>query len=337
VAKKIIHTLVTPLQIGERKVDANVSLGIAMYPDHGADADTLMRNSDAAMYAAKRAQAGYRVFSAEMDQGSDQRLMLLADLRRAVAGEELVLFYQPKVDLTSNRIDGVEALVRWQHPTHGLLTPDKFISLAEQTGLIKPLTERVLTLALQQCARWRQSGLTLTMAVNVSTINIQDSEFPARVAELIQAAGVPASSLELEITETAVMLDPARAIDCITRLNALGLLIAIDDFGTGYSSMSYLKKLMIAKIKIDRSFVKDMTTHHHDGVIVRSTIELGHNLGLTVVAEGVENQASWDELKTLGCDAAQGYFFSRPVSADQFVEWLQNSEWGKRCVSSGSG
>ncbi len=328
VAKKILAALKPPLDVGGRNLDIGASLGIVMFPQHGEDADKLMREADAAMYNAKRTHGGFKVYSADIDQNNDERLTLQADLRRAIANNELVLHYQPKIDFQTDRVSGVEALVRWQHPKLGLIFPDKFIPLAEGSGLIKSLTYSVLRMALQQCDVWEKDGMALSMAVNISAINIQDPEFPDQVALLLSQAKVPAARLELEITETAVMTEPVRAVECIKKLRALGVQVAIDDFGTGYSSMAYLKELLVAKIKIDKSFVKDMAANHQDAVIVRSTVELGHNLGMKVIAEGVENQVVWDKLKALGCDSAQGYYMGRPVGAEQFIEWLRQSRWG---------
>ena len=327
-AKKILKALEAPLEISGQKIEISASLGIAMFPEHGDDPVVLLREADAAMYLAKQTHGGYKVYSKELGQGADDRVALQGELRRAIANNELVLHYQPKIDFGSDRVCGVEALVRWQHPIHGLLPPDKFIPLAEQTGLIKSMTQHILRIALRQCEEWQRAGLDLSVAVNISAINIQDAEFPDQVAKLLKESTVPPSRLELEITETAVMAEPVRAVSCIKRLSALGLQISIDDFGTGYSSMAYLKDLLVAKIKIDRSFVKDMAVNHNDAVIVRSTIELGHNLGLKVIAEGVETEGAWDRLKALGCDDAQGYYMSRPLPSDKFAEWLQQSPWG---------
>jgi len=328
VAKKILTAFKQPLDVGGRNLDIGASLGIVMFPQHGEDADKLMREADAAMYNAKRTHGGFKVYSADIDQNNDERLLLQADLRRAITNNELVLHYQPKIDFQTDRVSGVEALVRWQHPKLGLIFPDKFIPLAEGSGLIKSLTYSVLRMALQQCEVWQKDGLALSVAVNISAINIQDPEFPDQVGRLLADTTVPAARLELELTETAVMTEPVRAVECIKKLRALGVQVAIDDFGTGYSSMAYLKELLVAKIKIDKSFVKDMAANHHDAVIVRSTVELGHNLGMKVIAEGVENQVVWDKLKALGCDSAQGYYMGRPVGADKFIEWLRQSRWG---------
>ena len=332
--KKILRVLEEPADIAGQKIEIGASFGIVLYPEHGEEPEGLMRAADAAMYAAKQAHGGYKVYSRDLGQGADDRQTLQGELRHAIAHQELVLYFQPQIDFKSNRINGVEALVRWQHPKHGLLGPDKFIPLAEQTGMIKPLTYYVLRSALRHCEGWQRAGLDMSMSVNISAINIQDLEFPDQVAQILKEFSVPPGRLELEITETAVMSEPVRAVECIKKLSALGVLIAIDDFGTGYSSMSYLKELLVAKIKIDKSFVTDMAVNRNDAVIVRSTVELGHNLGLKVVAEGVETQAVWDKLSALGCDDAQGYYMSRPLSADAFAEWLQQSPWGRKMPGS---
>ncbi len=328
--KKILRALDEPVDIAGQKIEIGASLGIVLYPEHGEDPEVLMRAADAAMYAAKQVHGGYKVYSKDLGHGVDNRQTLQGELRHAIAHNELVLYFQPQIDFKSNRINGVEALVRWQHPKHGLVAPDKFIPLAEQTGMIKPLTYHVLRSALRHCEGWQRAGLDLSISVNISAINIQDLEFPDQVAEILKEFNVPPGRLELEITETAVMSEPVRAVECIKKLSALGLLIAIDDFGTGYSSMSYLKELLVAKIKIDKSFVTDMASNRNDAVIVRSTVELGHNLGMKVVAEGVETQAVWDKLSALGCDDAQGYYMSHPLTAEGFTEWLQKSPWGRK-------
>ncbi|MHB8536140.1 MAG: EAL domain-containing protein [Sulfuricaulis sp.] len=326
-AKKILNALIAPFEVAGRSLEIGASLGVVIFPQHGEDPNVLMRKADSAMYAAKQSQSGYRVYSEDLGQGVDDHLALQGELRRAIADNELVLHYQPKIDFNADRVSGVEALVRWQHPRHGLMFPDKFIPLAEQTGLIRPLTQWVLQTSLRQCQEWHRAGLRLSMSVNISAINIQDPEFPDQVARLLEDVSFPPSLLELEITESAVMSEPVRAVDCIRKLGALGLQIAIDDFGTGYSSMAYLKELLVAKIKIDKSFVTDMAANHSDAVIVRSTVELGHNLGLKVVAEGVETEAVWNKLKDLGCDSAQGYYMSHALPATEFEDWMRNSPW----------
>ncbi|MDO8706182.1 MAG: EAL domain-containing protein [Sulfuricaulis sp.] len=327
-AQKILNAVQTPLVLEGRHLDIGVSLGIALYPDHGEESGLLMQRADVAMYAAKRNKSGYALYDAEVDRYSVDRLALQGELRHGIEHDELLLYYQPKIDFHSGRISGLEALVRWQHPRHGLMFPDDFIPLAERTGLIKPLTVWVLQAALRRCGAWQRDGLALTVAVNISASNLQDPHFPEVVATALTATGAGASWLELEITETAIMKEPAVAIAAIGKLNHMGVLLAIDDFGTGYSSMAYLKKLLVAKIKIDKSFVMDMHTNNNDAVIVRSLIGLGHNLGLSVVAEGVESAEVWDQLKVLGCDSAQGYSMSHPIPSEQLDDWLKQSPWG---------
>ncbi len=264
------------------------------------------------------------------DSFSVDRLALQSELRHAIENDQLELFYQPKIDCNSHQVSGVEALVRWRHPRHGLMLPDQFIPLAESTGLIKPLTTWVVLDALRNCCDWHENGFRLTVAVNISAINLQDPLFPGIVANALKETGAKSEWLELEITETAIMLDPALAIDAINRLHGMGVSLSIDDFGTGYSSMAYLQKLLVAKLKIDKSFVLNMTTNANDAVIVRSLIGLAHNLGLSVVAEGVENDEAWEDLKRLGCDSAQGFNMSHPIPKDELLVWLKQSPWGAK-------
>jgi diguanylate cyclase (GGDEF)-like protein len=322
VAEKLRTALHAPLILDGVTLDLDASIGIAVYPDHGGDTAELLQHADVAMYAAKHAHAGFMVYDPAIDQHSPRRLALLGGLRRALERDELVLHYQPKADLRTGQVLGVEALVRWRHPDHGLLGPGEFIPLAERTGLIHPVTSWVLDAALAQAAEWHRAGQHLSIAVNVSTRCLLDPGFPDEVTERLAAAQVPADSLVLEVTESAVMADPARALDVLGRLHALGVGLAVDDFGTGYSSMAYLKALPVDELKVDRSFVGQMASNASDAVIVRSTIDLGHNLGLRVVAEGVETQDAWQELEALGCDTAQGYYLGRPMSASDLERWL---------------
>ena len=323
VADKLRTALQSPLTLDGVMLDVDASIGIAVYPDHGDDTTELLRHADVAMYAAKHAHAGFMVYDPTVDQHSPRRLALLGGLRRALERDELLLHYQPKADVQSGRVLGAEALVRWQHPEHGLLGPDEFIPLAERTGLIHPLTRWVLEAALRQAAAWHRAGHRLSVAVNVSTRCLLDRGLPDEVAELLAAWEVPAGSLVLEVTESAVMADPSRALDVLGRLHAMGVRLALDDFGTGYSSMAYLKALPVDELKVDRSFVGEMVTSPSDSMIVRSTIDLGHNLGLRVVAEGVESQDAWRQLEALGCDTAQGYYLGRPMPAADLEHWLE--------------
>jgi EAL domain-containing protein (putative c-di-GMP-specific phosphodiesterase class I) len=298
-------------------------VGISLYPEHGSDVDTLLQRADVAMYMAKEAHAGYEVYQADRDQYTPKRLALLGELRRALENKELVLFYQPKADIRTGHVTGVEALVRWQHPEHGLTFPDEFIPLAEHTGLIRPLTLYVLNEALKQCYEWKQQGIELSVAVNLSVRNLLDMELAHDIERLLETWSVDASMLKLEITENTIMVDPPRALEVLTRLRDIGVGLSIDDFGTGYSSLSYLKRLPVDEIKIDRSFVMNMPSSENDQQIVRSTVDLGRNLGLKVVAEGVETKDIWRDLATLGCDVAQGYYLTRPIPPEELVAWLE--------------
>jgi diguanylate cyclase (GGDEF)-like protein/PAS domain S-box-containing protein len=328
VASRILSALEQPFLIEGHTLDVGTSIGIALCPEHGEDADTLMRRADIALYIAKRAGSGYAFYAADQDHYRPERLLLTRELRHAIEHDHLLLHYQPKASVSSGSVAHVEALVRWQHPQRGLLPPDHFIPLAEQTGLIRPLSLWVLNTALRQCAVWQHEGLALHVAVNLSMRNLQDSQLPDTIARLLHTWQVEPSWLEVEITESALAVDPERTLEILTHLGDMGVQIAIDDFGTGYSSLAYLKRLPVDEIKIDKSFVIDMATDDSDAAIVRSTIDLGHDLRLQVVAEGVENQATWDLLATFGCDFAQGYYLSPPLCAADLVRWLQKSPWG---------
>jgi diguanylate cyclase (GGDEF)-like protein len=320
-AHKILRSLEAPFELQEVTLDVGASLGIAIYPRDGMDADTLLQKADVAMYLAKESHAGFEMYSHERDSYSPDRLSLGAELRSAIENEELSLVFQPKVNLVSGLIEGFEALARWHHPRHGFVPPQEFIPLAEGTGLIKPMTSLVLNAALRRCAAWEQQGEALAVWVNVSARSLLDCSFPNEVARLLKKWRVKASSLGLEITESSIMADPDRSRDVLSELSKMGVSLSIDDFGTGYSSLSHLKRLSVDEIKIDRSFVMGMARDENDAVIVRSTIELGHNLGLRVVAEGVESQDDLDRLLGWGCDTVQGYYLSRPLPGDRIREW----------------
>ena len=255
----------------------------------------------------------------------------MAELRQAIERNELVFFYQPKINFQTNRLEGVEALIRWQHPERGLILPDQFITAAEETGLIKPLAEWELKTALSQCRLWHQGGLEFQVSVNLSVRNLHDSMLPEQVLRLLSICEVAGTSLMVEITETAIMLDPLRAKETLTNLKTMGVQCSIDDFGTGYSSLSQLRKLPVDEIKIDKSFVMNMATNPNDAAIVRSTIDLAHDLGLRVVAEGVETREVWEALKAFGCDVAQGYYVSRPLPSLEWSAWMEG--WLSRSIS----
>lgn len=336
-ARKLAAVLDEPIIVDDHSLHVGISIGIALFPEHGTDSSTLMRHADVAMYVAKRAAKDFVIYSPEQDQHSVMRLALAGELRRAIENNELMLCYQPKVDLKLNIVTGVEALVRWQHPQRGLLFSDEFIPLAEQTGLIRPLTLYVLEEALRQSHLWQQAGVNLIMAINLSATHLQDQQLADQIGKVISEWQVPASQLLFEITESAIMADPLRAMDTLKKLNEMGVGLSIDDFGTGYSSLVYLKQLPVVEIKIDKSFVIDMLDNGEDLVIVRSTIDLGHNMGLRVVAEGVESFAVMKKLAELGCDQAQGYWISYPVPADELDVWLKtqaHARFAQRGVTS---
>lgn len=328
VADKILKALEPPFVIEGQPIAMEASIGLALYPDHGGDPDSLMQRADVAMYAAKQSGSGYILYDVRLDRHSLRGLALMGELRQAIEHDQLFLHYQPSISFKTHRIISAEVLVRWQHPQHGLVPPDQFILPSEKTGLIHPLTRWVLGAALRQCQAWQQAGIEIPSSVNLSARNLHDPHFPEQLAELLMTSGIGPERLELEITESAIMVDPGRALDAITRLRALGIRFAIDDFGVGYSSLGYLKKLPVDAVKIDKSFVIGMAVSADNAVIVRSTVDLAHNLGLRVVAEGVEDKASYDRLAELGCDAAQGYYMCKPIPADELTRWLKESPWG---------
>ena len=322
-ADDLVTGLERPFPVGGGLVDVEASIGMALYPEHGNDPEELLQRADIAMYTAKETHAGFVLFDPKHDQHSPKRLALLGELRRALEQRQLLLHYQPKVDAHTGRVLGVEALVRWQHPDHGLVPPGEFIPLAERTGLITPLTHYVLDEALRQCRQWHDAGHELTVAVNVSARRLLDLQFPDEVADLLARHQVPTRLLVVELTESTIMADPVHALEVLSRLDTMGVQLSIDDFGTGYSSMAYLKSLPVHELKVDRSFVSQMLSNSNDAVIVHSTVDLGRNLGLRVVAEGVENALTLQQLDLLGCHAVQGYHISRPVAADELISWLE--------------
>jgi FOG: EAL domain len=288
---------------------------------HGHDVATLLKHADIAMYAAKTQNLGVSVYDPAADGHSPAKLALLGDLRRALERGELILHYQPQVSLITGDVVGAEALARWQHPDHGLVLPDEFIPFAEHTGMIGPLTRHVLDTALAQARIWSDAGHPLPISVNLSARNLLDVDLPGQVEELLAAHGVAPGLLNLEVTESAIMTEPARAQQVLEQLATLGIRISIDDFGAGYTSLGQLKHLPISELKIDRSFVMTMTEDPSNALIVHSVVDLGHNLGLTIVAEGVETEQILTALVGLGCDVAQGYHLSRPITATAFDTW----------------
>jgi diguanylate cyclase (GGDEF)-like protein len=325
-AVSLLAALEQPFGIGELELEITGSIGVAVASPGDADAARLLQQADVAMYSAKEAHSGWELYSLERDHYSPRRLALAGELRRAIETGELIVHYQPKSELRTGRVCGVEALVRWRHPRYGVIGPDQFIPVAESAGLIRPLTLLVLTAAIQQQRELRALGYDLEVAVNLSVRSVLDVNLPDQIAQVLEAHGVEPASLTLEITESSVMADPARTIGILGRLAALGTNISVDDFGTGYSSLSYLKRLPANEVKIDRSFVAGMLTSDSDRAIVRSTVDLARNLGLRAVAEGVEDAATWAALCDIGCDYAQGYFLSPPIPADDLRQWLLTSK-----------
>jgi diguanylate cyclase (GGDEF)-like protein len=325
-AEQVLEALTRPVVLDGMDVDLQASVGVALFPEHGQDVDSLVQKADVAMYQAKAAAGSdYKIYTPERDPHSTERLELTGELRRAIKDGELVLHYQPKIDLHSRKVTGVEALVRWRHPKRGLLSPETFLPLAERSGLMKALTKEVLQMALRQSRTWHDAGIKLTMAVNVSADDLLDLHFPEEVETQLAERGVAAKWLELEITEGTILADPERARAVLTRLHAMGVRLAVDDFGTGYSSLMYLKELPVDAVKIDRSFIRDMATKSDDEIIVRAIVDLARNLSLEVVAEGVEDEATWNRLGALGCDLAQGYYLSPPLAEKELPLWL--SHW----------
>jgi len=312
-----------PFTIAEMPVQIDASIGVVLSPMHGKDAQTLLRRADIAMYNAKRTHTGYAFYEATADECSPRRLALIGALRQAVTSNALQLYYQPKAGVKTGEVHSVEALARWIHPIYGSIPPDQFIPMAEQMGLIAPLTLWVIETAIRQCRAWRDAGHEIAIAVNLSMWNLRDATLPDTIGDLLEAYGIPASLLCVELTEGAVMTDINRTLEVLNRLVALGIRIAVDDFGTGYSSLAYLKRLPIDELKIDRSFVQYMATNQADATIVRSTVALAHNLGIQVVAEGVEDEKTWNLLAAMDCETIQGYYLSRPVPAAELEQWLQ--------------
>jgi diguanylate cyclase (GGDEF)-like protein len=335
VAQRIGRALETPFALGGVSIDVKAGMGIALYPLHAEDAGTLMTRAEVAMYQAKRSHDPYALYEPGRDEHSLRRLAILSELRQAVANNALELHFQPKIDMATERAIHAEALVRWRHPVHGMMHPDEFIQLAEQSGNIGIITKWVLRRAIDDCAEWNRAGFDLGVAVNLSALDLYDAGLPTFISGLLHDRELDPSKLVLEITESAVMKDAAYALKTLRDVKTRGITLAIDDFGTGYSSLAHLKRLPLDELKIDKSFVVNLSQEAtDDGVIVRSTIDLGHNMGLKVVAEGVESAEGYAILKRFGCEMAQGYFISRPMPSRQFLDWMNDSPWGLRAGSS---
>ncbi len=327
-AHAMLRALEQPFLSDDHALEITASIGIAAFPDHATDAETLLRRADVAMYAAKRTGGTYAVYRQEDDPYDASRLLLRADLRRAIDHQEITLYYQPQVALATGELTGLEALARWRHAERGWIPPTAFIPVAEHMGLIKPLTLYLAELAGRDAMTLSKTGVDLAVAVNVSMRNLLDAHFPEMLEDVVARTGQPAERLKLEITESAVMAEPGRVLDSMKRLRSAGIRFSIDDFGTGYSSLAYLQRLPVEEIKIDRSFVGHMIEETGSTAIVRATIELGGSLGLDVVAEGVEDEPTWQALKRMGCSAAQGYFIGRPMPVGELAGWMRN--WSGR-------
>ena len=326
IAEKLLHSLEPAFELEGHNLYVGGTVGIAYYPEHASDARTLAQRAEMAMYHAKSANKHFSIYDANEDKSSIERLALINELRTAIDDKELQLYYQPKLDLQSNTIIGVEALARWYHPERGFIPTDQFILAAEKTGLIKPLTHWVLYSAINQCMAWRKRGIYLRMSVNLSAWSLHDSKLEIDIKKLLTQASLPPACLVLEITETAMMADPVQAKEILANLDVMGIRIAIDDFGTGHSSLAYLKGLPVDEIKIDKSFVRNMINDENDASIVRAIISLAHDMGLKVVAEGVEDQQSQDILKADGCDIVQGHHICCPMPAHELDKILSPSK-----------
>jgi diguanylate cyclase (GGDEF)-like protein/PAS domain S-box-containing protein len=327
-ARRILNSLEQQFVIEGQVLEVGASIGIALYPEHGTDARTLLRRADVAMYTAKQKQSGYSFHQEDADTGSADQMSLVVELRGAVERNELELYYQPKLHMKSGLMTRCEVLMRWNHPQRGLLGPAAFIPMAERTGLIRALTDWLFDRALEQCSIWREAGAPIHVALNISAKSLLDQSLPQKVEAALARWNVDPRFLKIEITESSIMADPAHALAILSMLQSMGVRLSVDDFGTGYSSLTHLRELPIDEIKIDKSFVMGMATSDADFAIVRTVIDLAHNLGKQVCAEGVENEDAWHKLRDLGCDLGQGFWIARPMPAAALMEWLVRTSWG---------
>ena len=326
-AKALQEALKGSFKVDDHNFYLGASIGIAMFPEHGKAVSVLMQHADVAMYVAKHNKSGHCIYNPELDKHNPEKLALAGDLNRALYKQQFFLFYQPKLNLGTNTIDSVEALVRWEHDEKGMVPPDVFIPMLEQTGQVTELTHWVIEQSLSQARDWRDAGTLLTVAVNLSVRDLQITDAVTRIFDLLAKYHVPSLSLDLEITENSVMTDPVVALETLGHLSAAGLNVSIDDFGTGYSSLSYLKKFPAKTIKIDKSFVIGMDKDKNDYAIVRASIGLAHHMGLKVVAEGVENENVLESLRAMGCDYVQGYHIAKPMPLNELEEWMRQARW----------
>ena len=321
-ANNLLRALQRPFMVAGINLEIGASIGVAVYPEHGKDSHALLRSADVAMYTAKQHGGGIELYNPKQDLNTPERLALVSEFNNGLRAHELELFYQPKIDLHTRQVVGFEALMRWQHPRLHLLAPDRFLPLIEMTDAIHALTRTVLDIACAQLKSWIADGQPWTVAVNLSARNLIDDRIVRYVAGLMQHHQIPAGRLELEITETALIQDPDRALELLKQINALGVTLSIDDFGTGYSSLAYLRNMPISALKIDRAFIRDLLTNPQDQLIARSIIQLAQSLKLKVIAEGVETTEVMARLQAMGCDQVQGYYFSRPLPLPELQLWL---------------
>ena len=326
-ARNIQTAMESPFIVERLQVAVHANVGIVYFPEHGEDVDTLVQKASVALKMAQTSNNGYAIYESSYDNHSPQRLTLMSELRHAIDRDGLELFYQAKVSIQTGALYGAEALIRWNHPTHGSISPDEFIPMAERTRMIKELSLWVLKRAFQNCAEWRKQGKEIIISVNLSAKDLQNPELPDLIAGVAASAAINPGWIMLEITEGSVMNDPESALEIIKRLHDMGYHFSIDDFGTGYSSLAYLKKMPLTEIKIDKSFVMDIMNSENDAVIVKAIINLAHNLGLQVTAEGVESKEIMTKLKDYGCDVAQGYYLNQPFSVTDFNKWMNNPQW----------
>ena len=327
-ARRILNALEQPFVVEGQVLEVGASIGIALHPRHGSDARTLMRCADVAMYAAKQTNIGYSFHSHEHESRSPDQLALVVEMRGAIERHEFELYYQPKMHLRSGLMTRAEVLLRWNHPRRGTLAPAQFVPIAERTGLIKSITDWILDRALMQVAKWHEGGAPIHVAVNISAKSLQEQSLPSKVQMLLDKWRVDPRFLKIEITESSIMADPAHALAILAMLQSMGVRLSVDDFGTGYSSLTHLRQLPIDEIKIDKSFVTGMATSDADAAIVRTVIDLAHNLGKQVCAEGVESERTYEMLREMGCDLAQGYWISHPRPAEALRRWLADTFWG---------
>jgi diguanylate cyclase (GGDEF)-like protein/PAS domain S-box-containing protein len=332
VARRVLDSLQQPFAIEGHLLEVSASIGIAIYPTHGTDARMLLRRADAAMYSAKEANVGYAFHNQEHESQTPEQLALIVEMRGAMERDEFELYYQPKLHLSSGLMTRAEVLIRWNHPKRGFLSPAAFIPIAERTGLIKPMTDWVIDRMLKQCRQWHDTGAPVHVAVNISAKSLQEQALPVKIQAALDKWNIDARFMKIEITESSIMADPAHALAITSMLQSMGVRLSLDDFGTGFSSLTNLRQLPIDELKIDKSFVMGMTASEADTTIVRTMVDLSHNLGKQVCAEGVEDELTWKRLGEMGCDLAQGYWISKPLPAGDFLAWLVDTFWGLRQV-----